>query len=143
MKKKDIIISCICIAIGIAMIIIGLTIDIEYYYASMIFSMGMGGTAASVVWLVKHIHDMRPENIEAYQEKVREQNINMKDERKNQIRHQAGYITWLITIIVLFFASFIAAWLRADKMIIAILFIAAVIEYFVAFIIYKYLCNKM
>lgn len=37
MKKKDIIISCICIVIGIAMIIIGLTIDIEYYYASMIF----------------------------------------------------------------------------------------------------------
>ena len=82
MKKKDIIISCICIVIGIAMIIIGLTIDIEYYYASMLFSMGMGGTTASVVWLIKHIHDTRPENIDAYQEKVREQNINMKEKIK-------------------------------------------------------------
>ncbi len=143
MKKKDIITSCICIAIGIAMIIIGLTIDIEYYYASMFFSMGIAGTTASVVWLIKHIHNTKPENIEAYQEKVREQNINMKDERKNQIRHRSGYITWLITIIAFFIASFIAAWLRADKMIIAILFIVAVLEYVVALIIYKYLCNKM
>ena len=143
MKKKDIIISCIQIAIGVTMIIIGITIDIEYYYANMIFSMGVGVTAATVSWLIKHIHDTRPENIAAYQEKVREQNINMKDERKNQIRHRAGYITWLITIIAFFIASFIVAWLRADKMIIAILFIAAVLEYIVALIIYKYLCTKM
>lgn len=143
MKKKDIISSCISIAIGIGMIILGLTIDIEYYYASMIFSMGVAATSASVSWLIKHIYDTRPENIDAYQEKVREQNINMKDERKNQIRHRAGYITWLITIIAFFIASFIAAWLRADKMIIAILFIVAILEYIVALIIYKYLCNKM
>ena len=140
MKKKDIISSYICIAIGIAMIIIGLTIDIEYYYASMIFSMGVGCTTPSVVWLIRHIHDTKPENLEAYREKVREQNINMKDERKNQIRHLAGYITWLITIIAFFLASFIAAWLRADKMILAIFFIVAVLEYIVALIIYKYLC---
>ena len=143
MKKKDIIISCICIAIGIAMIIIGLTIDIEYYYASMIFSMGMGGTSASVTWLIKRIHDTRPENIKAYQEKAREQNIDMKDERKNQIRYRAGYITWLVTIIAFLLASFIAAWIRADKMIIAIIFFIAVLEYIVALIIYKCLCNKM
>lgn len=143
MKKKDIITSCICILIGIAMIIIGLTTDIEYYYASMFFSMGIAGTTASVTWLIKHIHNTRPENIAAYQEKVREQNINMKDERKNQIRHRAGYITWLITIITFFIASFIAAWLRADKIIIAFLFIVAVLEYSVALIIYKHLCNKM
>ena len=143
MKEKDIITSCICIAIGVAMIILGLVLDIEYYYASMLFSMGIGSTAASVAWLIKYIHNTRPENIGAYQEKVREHNINMKDERKNRIRHRAGYITWLITVTAFFIASFIASWLRADKIIIAVLFIAAVLEYIVAWIIYKWLCNRM
>ena len=53
------------------MIIIGLTIDIEYYYASMIFSMGVAATSASVSWLIKHIHDTRPENIDAYFPNIR------------------------------------------------------------------------
>jgi len=143
MKKKDIIISCICIGIGIIMIIIGLIIDIEFYYANMIFSMGLGCTAASVVSFLRLIHDTRPENIEAYKERVREQNIDKKDERKNQIRHRAGYITWLITVFFFLGASLVAAWLRADKILMLVFLMAALLEYIVALIIYNYLCDKM
>ena len=142
MKKKDIIISCISIGICIIMIIIGLITDIEYY-SMMIFTMGIGGTTAGVISFLRLFHNTRPENIKAYQERIREQNIDKKDERKNQIRHRAGYITWLITVIFFLGASFVAAWLRTDKILIAVFLMAALFEYIVALIIYNYLCDKM
>lgn len=143
MKKKDIIISCIWILTGIGLIILGLTMDVEYYYGTMMIGSGVGAASASVSWLIKHIYDTRPENIEAYQERMRELNVDKKDERKNQLRHQAGYITWLVTTAVCFFGASIAAWLRADKIVIAILLGIAILEYLLAFAVYKFLCYKM
>ncbi len=142
MKKNDIIIWGIYIVIGIAMLVIGVTIEVDYY-SSMIFSMGVGLTFSSVLQLVRYYYNNRPENVEAYREKVRQQQIDLKDERKVQLRNRAGYITWAITMAACFAGSFMAAVLRADSWVIGVLAGAALGEYIVATIIYKYLCSKM
>ena len=137
MKKSDKIMLAIYIVIGIALVIIGVTIQVDYY-SSMIFAMGFALIFSSIMQFVRYYHHTRPENVEAYRKKVRQQEINLKDERKVQLRNRAGYISWAVTMV-----AFIAALFRAGTLIVCILAGVAVAEYILATIIYRYLCKKM
>ena len=134
MKKSNKIMLAIYIVIGIALVIIGITIQVDYY-SLLIFS--------SILQFLRYYHNTRPENLEAYRKKVRQQEINLKDERKIQLRNRAGYISWAVTMVACFIASFIAALFRAGTLIVCILAGVAVAEYILATIIYRYLCKKM
>lgn len=142
MKKSDKITFGIYIILGIALIMIGIRIQIDYY-STLIFACGVGMTASSIVQLLRFYHNTRPENIEAYEEKLRRQSINLKDERKIQLRNRAGYLTWFIVMAGCFVGSFVAAVVHAGSLIVGILAGAAVTQYIIATIIYKYLCRKM
>ena len=52
-------------------------------------------------------------------------------------------ISWAVTMVACFIASFIAALFRAGTLIVCILAGVAVAEYILATIIYRYLCKKM
>ena len=142
MKKIDKIILGIYIVIGIAMIIIGAVMNVDYY-SSMILAMGVGMTTSSCIQFFRYYHNTRPENVDAYQKRLKEQQIELRDERKVQLRNRAGYLTWAITMTGCFVAAFIAALLRAELWIISLLIGFAIVEYVAATIIYKFLCKKM
>ena len=142
MSKRTKIILAMDIAIGIALAVIGVAVPVDYY-STLLFSMGFALVLGSVWQLVKDYHHTRPENAEAYREKVRQQEIDLNDERKIQLRHRAGYRTWEITMVVCFVASFLAALFRAGTLTVCILAGAAAAEYIVATIIYRYLCKMM
>ena len=142
MKNTNKIILAGYIIIGIALVCIGAAIQTDYY-SSIIFAMGITLVFSSVLQLVRYYRNTRPENAEEYREKLRQQEINLKDERKIQLRNRAGYLTWAITMVVCFCASFIATLLRAGTLIVCILAGAAIAEYVIATILYKYLCKKM
>ena len=142
MSKRTKIILAMDIAIGITLAVIGVAIHIDYY-STLIFSMGFALVLSSVWQLVKEYHHTRPENAEAYREKIRQQEVDLKDERKIQLRHRAGYRTWEITMVALFAASFLASLFRAGTLTVCILAGAAAAEYIVATIIYRYLCKMM
>ena len=142
MKKIDKIILGIYIVIGVAMIIIGAVMNVDYY-SSMILAMGVGMTTSSCIQFFRYYHNTRPENVYAYQRKLKEQQIELRDERKVQLRNRAGYLTWAITMTGCFVAAFIAALLRVELWIICLLIGFAIVEYVAATIIYKFLCKKM
>ncbi len=142
MKKSNKIILSIYIVIGIALVIIGVNIQVDYY-SSMISAMGVALVFSSTLQFVRYYHNTRPGNVEAYREKMHEKEIDLKDERKIQIRSRAGYISWAITMVTCFAASFIAALFHAGTLIVCVLFIAAVAEFILASMIYRYLCKKM
>lgn len=142
MKTGDKIILGIYIIIGIVLLVIGITVHIDYY-STLIFAMGFGLTFSSVMQLVRFYHNTRPETIDAYREKIHQQQINLKDERKIQLRNRAGYLTWAVTMILCFIASFIAAILRTEPWLVFLLAGIGVVEYLGAAIIYKYLSKKM
>lgn len=142
MKKIDKIILGIYNVIGIAMIIIGAVMNVDYY-SSMIFAMGVGMTTNSCMQFFRYYHNTRPENVDAYQKKLKEQQIELRDERKVQLRNRAGYLTWAITMIGCFVAAFIAALFRTEAWIIGLLTGLAIAEYIAAMIIYKFLCKRM
>ena len=95
MKKSNKIMLAIYIVIGIALVIIGVTIQVDYY-SSMIFAMGFALIFSSILQLVRYYHNTRPENVEAYRKKVRQQEINLKDERKVQLVRDIyhGQLLW-------------------------------------------------
>lgn len=142
MKTSDKIILSVYIVIGIILMIIGMTIQIDYY-STLIFAMGFGLTFSSIVQLVRFHHNTKPENIEAYREKIHQQQINLKDERKIQLRNRAGYLTWAVTMVLCLVASFIAAVLHAEPWVVCLFMGLGVAEYLVATIIYKYLSVRM
>lgn len=142
MKTSDKIILGVYIVIGIVLLIIGVTVHIDYY-STLIFAMGFGLALSSILQLVRFHYNTKPENIEAYREKIHQQQINLKDERKVQLRNRAGYLTWAITMILCFIASFIAAIFRAEPWMIGLFMGLGVAEYLLATIVYKYLCSKL
>lgn len=142
MKKSNKIFLAIYIVIGIALVMIGATIQVDYY-SSLIFGMGFALFISSIGQIVRYFYNTRPENVEAYRKKMHRQEIDLKDERKFQLRNRAGYITWAITMVVCFIGSFIAAIFRTGTFIVCILAGVAVAEYIIAIIIYGYLCKKM
>lgn len=142
MKKSYKIMLIIDIIIGAVLIITGFKIHIDYY-STMIIAMGVGWLSSSIMQFIRHYHNTRPENIEAYREKVRQQSINLKDERKILLRNRAGYITWIATMAACFVIALIAAWIRADPFIVLAFTGAGISEYVMATIIYKHLCSKM
>ncbi|MDD2957522.1 MAG: hypothetical protein PHR92_03225 [Lachnospiraceae bacterium] len=137
MNKKDKITMVVYIMVGISMMIIGIIIDVDYY-SSLIFAMGAGLSLNSIMQFVRYYHNTKPENIESYKEKLRKQNIDLMDERKILLRNKSGYITWAITMVCCFVASFIAALLKSENIVIIILFVIGVAEYVAALIVYKY-----
>ena len=142
MKKSDRIFLGIYIMIGVAMIIIAAVMNVDYY-SSMILAMGVGMATSSCIQFFRYYHNTRPENVDAYQKRLKEQQIELRDERKVQLRNRAGYLTWAITMTGCFVAAFIGALLRAELWIISLLIGFAIVEYVAATIIYKFLCKKM
>lgn len=142
MKKRDKLILVIYIIFGIVLIIMGATIQIDYY-SSLMFAMGVALAGNSIMQFVRFYHNTRPENIELYNEKIRKQTIDLKDERKVQLRNRAGYITWAVTMVVLFLAIIIVVLFRADILIVYVLIGIVAVQYILVTIIYKYLCRKM
>ena len=142
MKKKDRIFLAVYIVAGMVMMAVGLKLDIEYY-STLLFAIGFSFMTNGLVRVVGNWYHMRPENREEYQEKLRRQQINLKDERKMQLRWRAGYIAWSVTMILCFVGAFVMSLFQKYTALVAALFGLAVLEYVAATVIYKHLCRKM
>ena len=142
MKKKDRIFWAVYIVAGMVMMAVGLKLDIEYY-STLLFAIGLSFMTNGLVRVVGHWYHMRLENREEYQEKLRRQQINLKDERKMQLRWRAGYIAWSVTVILCFAGAFVMSLFQKYTALVAALFGLAVLEYVAATVIYKHLCRKM
>ena len=60
MKKSHKILLALYIAIGIVLVIIGVTIQVDYY-SSLIYAMGLALVFSSIFQLVRYYHNTRPE----------------------------------------------------------------------------------
>lgn len=129
------------LAAGTVFLIIGLAF-LTGYYSTLLCSIGFGMIFSTIMQFVMAYRNTRPEHIDAYREKIRQQRINLKDERKVQLRFRAGYITWKYAMIGCFAASFLAAVLNAPPAVTASLAAAAFVQYAAALCIYRYLCKK-
>ena len=76
--------------IGCLLIAAGIFLDIDYYSSIMIGCGAAMSLNCLANWIRNYYHN-RPENIEAYQKKKKQQDIDLKDERMIYIRYKSGY----------------------------------------------------
>ena len=138
-EKKPFVIE---ILVGIGLVCVSFFVKADYY-STMIFSMGVGIMAASIVQIFRITYWQNPKRYAEYEVKKREAHINSVDERKQYLRMKAGHVTYQIMTFSLLILSLILALVRVEVWIIAMIFSLFVLQWLVGVIVFHMLEKRM
>ena len=138
-EKKPFVIE---ILVGIGLVCASFFVKADYY-STMIFSMGVGIMAASIVQIFRITYWQNPKRYAEYEVKKREAHINSVDERKQYLRMKAGHVTYQIMTFSLLILSLILALVRVEVWIIAMIFLLFVLQWLVGVIVFHMLEKRM
>ena len=138
-EKKPFVIE---ILVGIGLVCVSFFVKADYY-STMIFTMGVGIMAASIVQIIRITYWQNPKRYAEYEVKKREAHINSVDERKQYLRMKAGHVTYQIMTFSLLILSLILALVRVEVWIIAMIFLLFVLQWLVGVIVFHMLEKRM
>lgn len=138
-EKKPFVIEILA---GMGLICVGFLVKIDYY-STMIFSMGVGIMAASIVQIIRIAYWQNPKRYAEYEAKKKEAHINSVDERKQYLRMKAGHVTYQIMTFSLLILSLILALIRVEAWIIAMIFLLFVLQWLAGVIVFRILEKRM
>ena len=138
-EKKPFVIE---ILVGIGLVCVSFFVKADYY-STMIFSMGVGIMAASIVQIIRITYWQNPKRYAEYEAKKKEAHINSVDERKQYLRMKAGHVTYQIMTFSLLILSLILALVRVEVWIIAMIFLLFVLQWLVGVIVFLMLEKSM
>lgn len=138
-EKKPFVIE---ILVGIGLVCVSFFVKADYY-STMIFSMGVGIMAASIVQISRITYWQNPKRYAEYEAKKKEAHINSVDERKQYLRMKAGHVTYQIMTFSLLILSLILALVRVEVWIIAMIFLLFVLQWLVGVIVFHMLEKRM
>lgn len=138
-EKKPFVIE---ILVGIGLVCVSFFVKADYY-STMIFSMGVGIMAASIVQIIRITYWQNPKRYAEYEAKKKEAHINSVDERKQYLRMKAGHVTYQIMTFSLLILSLILALIRAEVWITAMIFLLFVFQWLVGVIVFRILEKRM
>ncbi|MBX4260387.1 hypothetical protein KTC96_22730 (plasmid) [Clostridium estertheticum] len=121
---------------GIALVIISPN-------SPIIFGMGCGFIGAAIVTLYKYVYRLNPKNKIIYEEHLKNEKINLTDERKIMLREKSGRITYIIMFVVLTILNIIFTFIGVDKWIINTLWGVIAFKYICGVVVFYYLSKKM
>jgi len=138
-EKKPFVIE---ILVGIGLVCVSFFVKADYY-STMIFSMGVGIMAASIVQIFRITYWQNPKRYAEYEVKKREAHINSVDERKQYLRMKAGHVTYQIMTFSLLILSLILVLIRVEVWITAMIFLLFVLQWLVGVIVFHMLEKRM
>lgn len=138
-EKKPFVIE---ILVGIGLVCVSFFVKADYY-STMIFSMGVGIMAASIVQIIRITYWQNPKRYAEYEAKKKEAHINSVDERKQYLRMKAGHVTYQIMTFSLLILSLILALIRVEAWIIAMIFLLFILQWLVGVIAFHMLEKRM
>ena len=138
-EKKPFVID---ILVGIGLVCVSFFVKADYY-STMIFSMGVGIMAASIVQIIRITYWQNPKRYAEYEAKKKEAHINSVDERKQYLRMKAGHVTYQIMTFSLLILSLILALIRVEAWIIAMIFLLFILQWLVGVIVFHMLEKRM
>ncbi len=138
-EKKPFVIE---ILVGIGLVCVSFFVKADYY-STMIFSMGVGIMAASIVQIIRITYWQNPKRYAEYEAKKKEAHINSVDERKQYLRMKAGHVTYQIMTFSLLILSLILALIRVEVWIMAMIFLLFVLQWLVGVIVFRILEKRM
>ncbi len=127
---------------GIGLVCVSFFVKADYY-STMIFSMGVGIMAASIIQIIRITYWQNPKRYAEYEAKKKEAHINSVDERKQYLRMKAGHVTYQIMTFSLLILSLILALVRVEVWIIAMIFLLFVLQWLVGVIVFHMLEKRM
>lgn len=95
------------------------------------------------IMIYKYIRWTKPQNIAIYEARIKEEQINLYDERKIMIRDKSGYITYTIMTWVLLFANLIFSTMRIKTIVLVVLWGLWLFQYICGVVVFKYLEKKL
>lgn len=138
-EKKPFVIE---ILVGIGLVCVSFFVKADYY-STMIFSMGVGIMAASIVQIIRITYWQNPKRYAEYEAKKKEAHINSVDERKQYLRMKAGHVTYQIMTFSLLILSLILVLIRVEVWITAMIFLLFVLQWLVGVIVFRILEKRM
>lgn len=94
MKKSNLWSGLAYVLLGLAFLLAGLLW--ETHLSSLSVGFGAGMLSSGAVQLARYRKWTRPENREAYRERLEAERIELRDERKSMLRDRAGRYAWLL-----------------------------------------------
>lgn len=140
MKEKKLFVIEILAGIGLVCVSFFVKAD---YYSTMIFSMGVGIMAASIVQIIRITYWQNPKRYAEYEAKKKEAHINSVDERKQYLRMKAGHVTYQIMTFSLLILSLILVLIQVEVWIIAMIFLLFVLQWLLGNIVFRILEKRM
>ncbi|MCQ1528383.1 hypothetical protein [Lutispora saccharofermentans] len=141
--KKDMLYSGLgFIALGIVFLILYIITDGEGITSNFAgFAGGFAGPGVLMVY--KYFHWSKPENKAAYEERLRNEKINAKDERKVMLRRISGHVMYTITIIMLALSVFVLSLFGVDKWVLLLIAVLLILEIAGGQIVYRHYDKKL
>ena len=132
--------------IGIACLVFILLFETKLN--SILSGFATTGIVFGAVMLWKYYYLTRPENKDKYMEKTQNENIELKDERKERLRDKSGRYAYILGIIVLSISIVVFSILGSLEIIdnsdLIVIYLGGlfVFQYVIGIIIYRYLSKK-
>lgn len=116
----------------------------KFKYDSLIFGLGCGCIGSGLSLAYRYFYWSRPKNAPKYNAKMKEEQINLKDERKIMLRDKSGRIAYIITFGVLFVINMVFTYiLRVDTYISITLWLLFIFMYVCGVVVFYYLDKKL
>ena len=142
MKKNIIGWNLLLFICGMIFVLMGLFIK-TLAYGSSIFAMGCGFIGASIGAIHKNFRWLKSENKPIYEKHLKNEKINLNDERKIMLRQKSGQITYAIMFVVLTILNIVFTFIGVEKWIIFTLWGVIAFKYICGVVIFYYLSKKM
>lgn len=98
MKKSNFWSGLVFVFLGLAFLLAGLVWETRL--SSLCVGFGAGMLSSGAMQLVRYRKWTRPENAEAYREKLEAEQIELRDERKAMLRDRSGRYAWLLGMVL-------------------------------------------
>jgi len=134
--KKNLVLASLLFICGISLITI-------LPNSSIFFGVGCGFIGGAIVNFYKYIYRLAPKNKIQYEERLKNEQNNLKDERKIMLREKSGRITYIIMFVVLTILNMVFTLIGVEKWIIITLWVVIAFKYICGVAVFYYLAKKM
>lgn len=116
----------------------------QFKYDYLIWGLGCGFIGSGLSLIYRYFYWSRPKNAPKYEAKMKEEQINLNDERKIMLRDKSGRIAYIITFGVLFVINMVFTYiLRVDTYIFVTLWLLLIFMYVCGVVVFYYLDKKL
>jgi amino acid transporter len=146
MKKNTLTSGLMVVLVGIAFLLCGIFLDTKFN--SLFWGFAGGGIIPGFILICRYFYWAQPDKSKKYVEKVENQKIDLRDERKEKFRNQSGryaYVLGLIIVcisIIVFSVLYFLGIIQNVKILIIYLGGYATFQYIVGILIFRYLDKR-